>query len=411
MKITFLQDDFPPQSFGGAGISSYELALELKRLGHFVSVITTCRKPEEEGETEYNGLKIYKITTDYHERWRAYVSLNNVPVVKKVEEILERERPDIVHANNIHQYLSYASLKSAKKYAKGVVLTLRDTMPITYGKLQTKRYLENLDPHITFMDNLRDARKRWNPFRNFLIKRYLRYVDQIVAISRAVRNAFVANGIKDIKVIYNGLNIDDWIIDPHKAEEFRDKYGLKGKKVILFNGRLSAAKGGDKVVEALKLVCGDVPEALLLVVGKMDEYATIMKDKARSLGIEDNLVFTGWIERNDVRVTYGLSDVVLMPSLYLEPFGRINLEAMLSRKPVVGTCFGGVPEIVEDGVTGYVVNPHNSGLMAAKITELLLDTDKNLSFGNAGYERAVKYFNLKDKVEEYVGLYQTLARQ
>ena len=143
MKIVFLQDDFPPQSFGGAGISTYELAVGMKKAGHEIFVITTCRKRSESGETDYHGLKVFKIASDYHERWRAYVSLYNRPVVCQVEELLKRIRPDVVHANNIHFYLSYHCLKVAKQYARAVVFTARDTMLFSYGKLETKRYLDH----------------------------------------------------------------------------------------------------------------------------------------------------------------------------------------------------------------------------------------------------------------------------
>ena len=87
MRIVFLSDDFPPQSFGGAGISTFELALGMKKKGHEVFVVTTCRKESEEGESEYQGLKIFRIQSDYHERWRAYRSLYNRRVILKLEKI------------------------------------------------------------------------------------------------------------------------------------------------------------------------------------------------------------------------------------------------------------------------------------------------------------------------------------
>ena len=169
MKILFLADDFPPMSFGGAGISTYELALGMKKAGQEVFVITTCRKESDEGEIEYNGLTVFNIASAYPGRWRAYVSIHNRPVVAQVEKLLARIKPDVVHANNIHSHLSFASLKIAKKYAKTVVFTARDTMTICYGKLNTKRYLKDLDARTTWLDHMRQARKRWNPLPNFFI--------------------------------------------------------------------------------------------------------------------------------------------------------------------------------------------------------------------------------------------------
>ena len=77
MKILFLQDDFPPQSFGGAGISTYDLAHGMKKAGHEIFVVTTCRKESDAGELDYQGLKVFRIVNNYSGRWRAYLSLYN----------------------------------------------------------------------------------------------------------------------------------------------------------------------------------------------------------------------------------------------------------------------------------------------------------------------------------------------
>src|SRR3989344_179355 len=99
MKVLFLSDDFPPVSFGGAGISTYELALGMKKAGHEVFVVTTCREEKDAGEFEYEGMKIFKIFSNYKGRWRAYLSLYNPPVVRQIREILKKISPDVVHAN------------------------------------------------------------------------------------------------------------------------------------------------------------------------------------------------------------------------------------------------------------------------------------------------------------------------
>src|SRR3989344_1809831 len=142
MKILILQDDFPPQSFGGAGFSIFYLACGLQKAGHQVFVLTACQSKSLEGEADYYGLKVFRIFANHHERWRAYFSLYNPQTVGKVGDLIREINPDIVHAFNIHQHLSYHCLKVAKKMGKTVFLTGRDTMSFTYGKLATERYLE-----------------------------------------------------------------------------------------------------------------------------------------------------------------------------------------------------------------------------------------------------------------------------
>lgn len=404
LSIVFLSDDFPPRSFGGAGISTFELALEMKKRGHEVFVVTTCRERKEEGESEYRGLKVFTLSTNYPERWRAYIGLNNSQIIPRLEKILREIRPDVVHANNIHQYLSYKSLKIAQKYARRVIWTARDVMAFSYGKLSTSNYLEKLDSRVTWVDNLRSAGKRWNPFRNLIIKNYLQYVDRKVAISHSLQKALLSNGIKDVEVIHNGIDAEEWS-QIGGVEEFKKKHNLLGKKVILFGGRLSPAKGGEKAVEALSKVVKEIPEAVLLCVGAVDEYARQMQQKARMLGVERNLINIGWLDREEVKKAYGVADVVLMASICLDTFGRVNIEAMAVGKAVVGTCYGGTPEIVEDGKTGYIVNPQKFEEMALKIIELLNNPEKARAFGEAGLKRVKEEFNIAEKADQYLKLY------
>jgi len=398
MKILFLSDDFPPQSFGGAGISTFELTLSMKNFGYEVFVITTSRNERDAGESERDGLKIFTIVNNYPDRWRAYVSLNNRLVVRQVEQILEKIRPDVVHANNIHAYLSYKSLKIAKKYARVVVLTARDAMLFSYSKLETKKYLNNFDSKVTWLDNFKQAGKRWHPFRNLSIRYYLSYVDKVFAISNSLKEALENNGIKNVGVIYNGIDVDDWKVNESEIKDFKEKYQLTNKKIIFFNGRLSPSKGGAKALEAIVLVRKEVPEAILLVAGLGE------------VDSNEGIVFTDWLDRHEMKIAYAVSDVVLMPSICLDAFGRVNIEAMASKKPVVGTCYGGTPEIVVDGVTGYIINPLYPEEIAKKVIDLLNNPKKAEKFGEAGYDRVKEKFNLEEKVKEYLLEYESLIK-
>lgn len=409
MRIVFLQDGFPPpQNFGGAGISTYELAVGMNKAGHEIFVITTCRYESEAVELDYQGIKIFRIASNYSGRWRAYVSLYNRKVVRQVEELLKRISPDVVHANNIHFYLSYHTLKIAKRYAEVVAMTFRDVMAFNFGKLRTKRYLENFDCRTTWIDHIKQARKRWNPFRNFFIKRYLGYADKLFAVSNALKNALLQNGMKNVEAVHTGIDVDLWRVNEDEVVKFKKRFNLKDKKVILFGGRLSVAKGGTKALEAMLEIVKYVPDAVLLVVGKVDEYAHNMKKEADRLGVGGKLVFTGWMERREMKYTLASSDVVLVPSICFDAFPRTVLEAMASGKPVVGTRYGGASEIIVDGVTGYVVNPLHSKEIADKVIDLLKDSKKVERFGNAGYQRVKNSFNLENMVEKYIAVYESL---
>ena len=406
MKIVFLQDDFPPDSFGGAGISTYDLAVAMEQKGHEVFVITTCRSKGDAGKFESDGLTVFKITVNYSHRLRSYKSLYNRQAIFQLEELLQKIRPDIVHINNIHSYLSYYSVKLSKRYAGKVVFTARDTMSVTYGKLCTKRYLEDLNDKVYWYDNLKQAKKGWNPLRNMIIRSCLRSADERVAISKTLRHALVQNGIDNVKVVHNGIDPSGWSTDNGQLAAFIARYDLQGKKVLLFSGRLSGQKGGEQAIRALQKISVQLPNTILLVAGIVDEYAKIMQKLAGNLGVDGSVVFTGWLERKDIKLAYQAADIVLMPSLYLDAFGRVNIEAMAAKKPVIGTKYGGTKEIVEDGQTGYIVDPRDSEEIAVKAVELLENEGKAREFGENGYRRVLSHFNLADKAEEYITLYK-----
>lgn len=410
MKIVFLSDDFPPQSFGGAGISTYDLALGMKEAGHDVFVITTCRKENEAGESQYNGLHIYKIATEYQGRWRAYRSLYNPSVVRKVDSFLKHTKPDIVHINNVHFYLSYHCFKLARKYAK-VVWTARDVMSFSYGKLETERFLKNFDYRLTWLDHVRQAGKRWNPLRNIIIRKYVRCAHKLFAVSDALKNALFQNGIRNVEVMHTGMPLHLWGVTDAEILQFKKRFNLENKKVLLFGGRLDSAKGDTQTLQAMVSVVKKIPNAVLFVVGKIDGRAQYIKKEAEKLGIGDHIIFTDWIKENQMKYMYAISDVVVVPSICFDAFPRIVLEAMVSKKPVIGTCYGGAPEIIVDGVTGYVVNPFKVEDMARKIIDVLGNEVKKNSFGLAGYERVRNLFNLKDKIKMLSVVYKELIER
>jgi glycosyltransferase involved in cell wall biosynthesis len=136
-------------------------------------------------------------------------------------------------------------------------------------------------------------RFRYNPFRNVVIRHYLKHVDQIVAVSHALRDALMHNGIQNVIVIRNGIDVSVWQSSSEEVSVFRMQHGLVGKKAVLFCGRLSSAKGGKQAVQMLEKLLLSVPNAVLLVAGERDAYAQELLRTARPVGIDAHVVFLG----------------------------------------------------------------------------------------------------------------------
>jgi len=399
MKILYLIDDFPPTTWTSSGILTLNLAKKMAAAGHEVFVITTVQDPQAVGRETYQGLTIHRLFTNYPYQWRAYLSLYNPQAVSQVKKIIRKIKPDISHFQHLHQHLSYGCLKLAKKYSRAVFLTAHDAMLFHYGKLFPNQAGACIY-QISWLEQLKQEKLRYNPCRNLIIRHYLKYVDKIFAISQVLQKVLAVNKIANTAVIYNSLEIDAWLAEPLKVQKFKNQHQLNNKKTILFGGRLSGAKGGEVILRAMERVIKKVPEAVLVVAGDSGQYLKEMMVLAGELAIKNQVVFTGWLDRLEMKTAFFSCDVCVTPSLCCDFFNLFNIEAGASGKPVVGTCFGGTPEIVLDGQTGYIVDPSNIELMAERIIELLKNPQRAQEFGAAGYRRVKENFSLERQVTE-----------
>jgi len=412
LKIVILQDDLYPEAKGGASMIVFELAKKYLLRGHRVSVITATQNKKMVGRTSLEGLDIYRLFSDYHERWRAYLSLYNPTMVTCVKKILNAIKPDIVHAHNIHKHISYYALRCSKKTGAKVFLTAHDAMLFHYGKFYEfidSTILEcpqKINYKISAWQQLKTFRKRYNPFRNIIIRHYLRYLDKIFSVSHALEDALNQNGITNTLVIYNGIDLDAWRVSDNSIAKFKDKYQLGGKKIILFGGQLSPAKGAEETIRALRLIVRQVPNATLLVLGNIDSnYSRTIGRLMGHLRIMQRAIFTGWLTGDELKAAYWACDIAVFPSLCLDTFGMVNIEAMAAGKPVIGTCFGGTPEIIVNGMTGYVINPYDINKFAEKAIDLLINADKSYRFGEAGQKRVKEVFDIDIQVDKYLELF------
>lgn len=399
MKILFLNDFIPPRHIGGPGKRNFELALEFNRLGHEVYFITSCQGRSFTGEETKDGIKVFNIYSKYPSQLRDYLSIFNPFIIRKLEKIVKKISPDVVHADIIHTHISYASLKIAKKYSKAVFLTSRDFMLFNYGKfLQKERKCGEIKYKIGWRDNFSKAGFKYNPFRNFFIKRYLKYVDKIFTVSNELTKALNQNGILNTQTIHNGL---PFIENKDTEESNKD---LR-PKTVLFAGRVSLEKGSRALVDSFVLVKKKIADAKLIMIGVSKEGEKSILNYAKKIGVDD-IEILPWINEEKIREFFKSSSVIVSPSLYPDPFPGVNLEAAFYKKPVVTTCFGGAKEFILDGQTGYVVNPYNKEELANRIAELLIDEQKAKIFGEKSFSRLRNDFSVQKQAEKILIWYK-----
>lgn len=408
MKILILTDNIEPFSRGGAQIAAYRLFRGYVQNGHECIIVTTVQDknlikyPIERGD----HFKIYKFYANYHERWRAYLGLYNPFLIGRLKKIIKSEKPDVVHIHNIHKYFSYYSLKLIKKIGIPIVLTIHDCMPICYKKFTC--YFNGKDlserPKISYQINswrcLKCQRFRYFPLRNLITRYFLNeYPDRVIAVSQELKSLLNINGVRCDDFIHHGIGLNDFQVGPEEVGGLKDKFNLADKKIIFFGGRLNYAKGIEHLIKSVKLLAERREDILLLIAGQAnDDVLNLIK----KLDLKEKILITGWLENKDLLCAYALAEMVVFPSLCFDTFGLMNLEAMAMKKPVIASCFGGPKEIVNDGETGYVINPLNIENMAEKIEDLLNNSEKAKKMGEAGCQRIVEKFNLEKEVKKYL---------
>ena len=320
-------------------------------------------------------------------------------------------KPDVVNAHNIHYLLSYHTLKLARDAGCGTVFSAHDAMPFAYGKLaclvqqdgRTMRLPRDYRPPPGF--NLRQYRFRYNPFRNPIIKRYLnRYAHVRTVPSQALADAFSDNDMPPVEVARNGIDLDEWApVDEGKVAALRQRLDLSGNRVMLIAGRLTREKGLVQILLALDRLRAALPDVRLLVLTARDIEAQL---PAAFAHLHPYICLGGWLSGEDLRAAYQLADLVTVPSIYLDPFPTVNLEAMALGKPVVATCFGGSAELVLDGETGFIVDPFDTATFADRLGRLLRDEGLRREMGWRGKERIRRKFLLEAQVRTMVDIYK-----
>ncbi|OIA99226.1 glycosyl transferase family 1 [Paenibacillus sp. LC231] len=191
-------------------------------------------------------------------------------------------------------------------------------------------------------------------------------------------------------------------------------YGWNGRRIILFAGRLIPDKGVHHLLEALPQIIDKHPDVLLLIIGSAGygsdwETAYVRELKKAARPYQHWVNFRPFVPYPAIADWYSLADIVVVPSAPREAFGLVNVEAMAAGVPVIASSAGGIPEIVENGVTGYLVQSDDfpAGL-AQQINNLLQDENLRRQIGMAGRETVRQRFRWDHTAERWVHLMQTI---
>lgn len=205
-------------------------------------------------------------------------------------------------------------------------------------------------------------------------------------------------------VVYNAVDVER-AAACSGAAEFRQRYGIAADRLVVTQvSWLIPEKGVDDFIGAARQVTAIEPRAHFVLAGE-GTHRPKLEQMVRELGIGECVTFTGPVADPLADGLFAASDVICQFSRWEEVFGYVNAEAMACRKPLIGTRVGGIPEIIQDGITGFLVERRDVKAMAARILELLRAPDLRRRMGDAGREVCREKFNLKKNVAQLLEIY------
>jgi phosphatidyl-myo-inositol dimannoside synthase len=248
-----------------------------------------------------------------------------------------------------------------------------------------------------------------------LCVRWLRSCDRIFANSGYTASLVAGKGVRAecISVIPPGV-LTESFVKPTLMGAIQQTLGLKGKKNILFVGRLAKRKGVKEFIEkSFVRIVREIPNACFVIVGNnpsdslahRGDVASEIQATVSNLGLQDHVRLAGSLGDDDVMSLYHLSDVVVLPALActddVEGFGIVLLEAAAAGRPVVATRVGGIPDAVEDGKSGILVDSGDYECLTQTLISLLLDPKARAVMGAYARMRVREQFSWDLIVRQY----------
>ncbi|MED4989689.1 N-acetyl-alpha-D-glucosaminyl L-malate synthase BshA [Parageobacillus toebii] len=361
---------------GGSGVVATELGKLLAEKGHeihFISSSMPFRLNKVYGNIYYHEVGVNQYSVFQYPPY-------DLALASKIAEVAKRERLDVLHA---HYAVPHAVCAVLAKQMVG-------------GKLKIVTTLHGTD--ITVLG--------YDPSLSDMIKFGIEQSDVVTAVSNAlVKQTYELLDVqKPIQTVYNF--VDERVYHKKNANHLKKEYGIdENEKVIIHVSNFRKVKRVPDVVRAFSLIRKHLP-AKLLLIGDGPEM-TVVSRLVTELGLSDDVRFLGKQDKLDE--LYSISDVKMLLS-EKESFGLVLLEAMACGVPCIGTTIGGIPEVIEDGKTGFLCELGNVEEVANKALRILTDKHLHMYMAKQAVQTVYQKFYSEQIVEQYEDIYFSLAK-
>lgn len=357
---------------GGSGVVATELGMLLAERGHEIHFIASSI-PFRLNKW-YPNLYFHEVDVNQYSvfKYPPY----DLSLASKMAEVARREKLDLLHVHYAipHAISAYLAKQMVGSNHLKIITTLHGT-------------------DITVLGH--------DPSLQELIRFGIEQSDRVTAVSRnlAEETYRLVETNKEIETVYNF--VDDRVYYRRERPNIKHSYGIKeDEKVIIHISNFRQVKRVPDVIETFALIERHV-KAKLLLVGDGPEFTVVCK-KVKQLGLEDRVHFLG--KQENIEEILSFSDLLLLLS-EKESFGLTLLEAMACRVPCIGTNIGGIPEVIEDGVSGYICELGDTSAVADKAITLLSDTEIYNRMSHQAFLRTKDLFNPRKVVDQYEKIY------
>lgn len=364
-------------SVGGSGVIATELGKLLAEKGHEIHFISSSM-PFRLNKV-YPNIYFHEVEVNQYSvfKYPPY----DLALASKMAEVAQREKLDLIHAHYAipHAVCAFLAKQMVSPSLK-IVTTLHGTDITVLGE----------DSSLTE-----------------LIKFAIEKSDCVTAVSDALieQTNQLINPDKDICTVYNFIDEREY----HRKDvgNLKQDYGISDdEKVIIHVSNFRQVKRVQDVVRTFKRIHERIPSKLLLV-GDGPDMRNVSQ-LVKELNLEDAVLFLG--KQDNVAELYSISDLKLLFS-EKESFGLVLLEAMACGVPCIGTRIGGIPEVIEDGVTGYICELGDVETAASKAVQLLSDQQLHQQISRGALQAVNQKFHSTEIVNQYEQLYYNLVQR
>ena len=363
-------------TYGGSGVVATELGLELAARGHeihFISYAVPVRMSEAAERIHFHEVEMLNYPLFDHPPYA-------LALATQMHNVAVNESLDLLHVH-------YAIPHSVSAFLARAMLESR--------RLPFVTTLHGTDVTLVGMD------RSYLPITRFSIEQS----DGVTAISSYLREVTVTEFQvkREIEVIPNFVNCD--VFQPALGYTRRSEFAAENEKVLVHLSNFRPVKRLSDVIDVFELVRKEIPAKLLLIGDGPDR--TTAEWSVREKGLGRDVVFLG--KQNQVQNLLNVADVMLLPS-DLESFGLAALEGMACGVPAVCSRVGGLPEVINDGVEGFLVPVRDVKTMAARALEILTQPELHKQMSGAARRRALKDFCASKIITMYEKLYERVLK-